>query len=162
MLALAGVPGIYAHSLFGSHNEHQGYARSGWKHDLNHERLQLADLEQRLSDPCSEAAQVFARYARLLEVRRGHPAFHPQAPQRVLGLGRGVLALERGPREGQSVLALHNLDASPRPVELPDSDHLDAWVDLLSGREMSGGSPQELRPYEVVWLQRGVGAPAAR
>src|SRR5206468_3892864 len=42
MLSLAGVPGIYVHSLFGSHTDHDGYARSGWKRDLNPERLPLA------------------------------------------------------------------------------------------------------------------------
>ena len=50
MLALAGVPGIYIHSLFGSANDQEGFARSGWKRDLNHQRLKLAEVEARLSD----------------------------------------------------------------------------------------------------------------
>jgi sucrose phosphorylase len=153
MLALAGVPGIYAHSLFGSHNDHRGFARSGWKRDLNHERLQLTDLERQLADPCTETAQVFARYAHLLEVRRVQPAFHPQAPQRSLTLGPAVFALQRGPREGQVVLALHNLSGSPQTVEVPDSDGPAGWVDLLSGGEIAGGLPRELRPYEALWLR---------
>jgi sucrose phosphorylase len=154
MLALAGVPGIYVHSLFGSHNDHAGFARSGWKRDLNHERLELLDLERRLADPCSETAHVFTRYARLLEVRRQQPAFHPHAPQRVLQLGPAVLALQRGPREGQTVLALHNLSGSPQAVELPDSEAGVGWVDLVGGREVDGSMPPELAPYEVAWLQR--------
>ena len=51
MLALAGVPGIYIHSLFGSPNDQAGFARSGWKRDLNHQRLELKEVESALSDP---------------------------------------------------------------------------------------------------------------
>jgi sucrose phosphorylase len=152
MLAVVGVPGIYVHSLFGSHNDHEGFARSGWKRDLNHERLELAGLERRLADPCTETAQVFARYARLLEVRRRQPAFHPQALQRVLGLGGAVFALQRGPREGQTLLALHNLSERPQVVEVPDTDGPVGWVDLLSGGEVAGAGPLELAPYGVLWL----------
>jgi sucrose phosphorylase len=154
MLALAGVPGIYVHSLFGSHNDHAGFARSGWKRDLNHERLDLRELERRLADPCSETAQVFIRYARLLDVRRRQPAFHPQAPQRALQLGRTVFALQRGPRKGQTLVALHNLSGSPQTVELPGSEAGAEWVDLVTGREMGGSAPERLEPYEVAWLQR--------
>ena len=81
MLAMAGVPGIYVHSLFGSHNDQAGYARSGWKRDLNHERLSLSEVERRLADPASETARVFAGYRRLLEARRAQPAFHPVRPR---------------------------------------------------------------------------------
>jgi glucosylglycerate phosphorylase len=153
MLALAGVPGIYVHSLLGSHNDRAGYARSGWKRDLNHERLDLEALEGRLADPCSEAAQVLARYAELLRLRRAQPAFHPQAPQRVLPGPPAVFALRRGPREGQIVLALHNLGAAPQAVELPPEGG--RWVELTGDRRLGGGERLGLRPYEVCWLRSG-------
>src|SRR2546423_11733807 len=47
------------HSLLGSHNDDAGYARSGWKRDLNHARLRIGEVETRLADPSSEAADVF-------------------------------------------------------------------------------------------------------
>jgi sucrose phosphorylase len=134
MLSLSGIPGIYVHSLFGSHNDHASYERSGWKRDLNHERLPLADIEAKLAEPSTEAAQVFAGMTRLLEQRRAQRAFHPSAPQRVLDLGRKVFALRRGPHDGHSVDAFHNVSAKPQEIVASD------------------GRPLSLEPYETLWL----------
>ncbi len=157
MLAMPGVPGIYVHSLFGSHHDEQGFARSGWKRDLNHERLRLADIEAQLADPTSEAARVFAGYRALLAARRAQPAFHPAAPQSVLDLGPELLALRRGPRNGQTVWALHNVTS--RTVSI---DPLLLWVDdgatlrnILTGAEVDEFSPLKLPPYGVCWLAAG-------
>ena len=152
MLALAGVPGVYIHSLFGSHNDHAGYARSGWKRDLNHERLELAELERRLADHTTETARVFRAYTRLLAVRRAQPAFHPNAGQQVLAAGPAVFALRRGPRDGQVVLALHNVSGDSQRLEPRLLGDALAYADLLSGRMVSTGEPLELAPYEVLWL----------
>ena len=65
-----------------------------------------------------------------------------------------VLAILRGPREGRTVLALHNLAATPQTVEIPAADGAAEWVDLLSGREVAGGAAHELGPYEVLWLHQ--------
>ncbi len=152
MLALAGVPGIYVHSLFGSHNDHAGYARSGWQRDLNHERLDLADLEQRLADPSTETARVFGAYARLLAVRRAQPAFHPNAPQRVLASGPAVFTLARGPRDGQTILTLHNLSAESPVVDPGALGDALTYSDLLTDRTVPTDQPLSLAPYEVLWL----------
>jgi glycosidase len=150
MLALAGVPAVYVHSLFGSHNDHQGFARSGWRRDLNHQRLGLSELQARLADPSSETAQVFAGYSRLLEARRLQAAFHPNSPQRVLAAAPGVFAFERGPWQGQTILALHNLTATAQTVPQPGAA---SWVDVITGRRCPSGDSLKLGPYKVLWLQ---------
>jgi sucrose phosphorylase len=154
MLALAGVPGIYIHSLFGSSNDHDGFARSGWKRDLNHQQLKLAEVEVALSDLSSRQAQVFARYARLLEVRRRQPAFHPRSDQRVLDAGAGIFALARGSRQGQVVVALHNVTDSPL-VATGDWQAGDSgeWQDVISGERFGDLSALRLAPYQVLWLR---------
>jgi sucrose phosphorylase len=154
MLALAGVPGVYLHSLFGSSNDHAGFARSGWKRDLNHQRLQLAEVESALSDAASREAQVFARYSRLLEVRERQPAFHTRSGQRILEAGPGVFALTRGPREGQVLVALHSVTDSPCVAtgEWPVDGRGD-WQDVISGKRFSRGSAVQLDPYQVLWLR---------
>jgi glucosylglycerate phosphorylase len=154
MLALAGVPGIYIHSLFGSPNDQAGFARSGWKRDLNHQRLKLADVESAQSDPATREAQVFARYARLLEVRRQQPAFHTRSGQQVLDAGPGIFALARGPLEGQVLVTLHNVTASPQVAnnDLPAGDPGD-WEDVIGGQRFDPGSAVELAPYQVLWLR---------
>jgi glucosylglycerate phosphorylase len=137
MLALAGVPGIYMHSLFGSSNHHAGFAASGWKRDLNHQRLELTKVEAALSDPGSREAQVFHRYLRMLEDWRRQPAFHVRSPQRVFESDPGVFAFARGPWQGSIVLALHNLTGTPRTA---------------SG-EWQEGSRIDLAPYAALWIQ---------
>jgi glucosylglycerate phosphorylase len=160
LLALAGVPGIYIHSLFGSHSDQEGYRQSGWKRDLNHERLQLGLLERRLADRGTETAQVFQRYARLLAVRRAQPAFHPAAPQQVLDLDEAVFGLRRGPRNGQVIVALHNVSGSPRPLDprVLGIRRDQQWEDLLAERLVDPGQPLVLAPYGQAWLAcRGFG-----
>jgi sucrose phosphorylase len=152
MLALAGVPGVYIHSLFGSHNDHELYASTGWKRDLNHRRLELAALEGQLGDRESEAGQIFRPYAHLLRTRRGQLAFHPQSPQQVLDVGPGVFAVRRGPRQGDTVLALHNVSQEVQRV--PGLDQ--GGVDLISGRRIERSAPISLEPYEVTWIQSNV------
>ena len=153
MLALAGVPGVYIHSLFGSSNDHAGFARSGWKRDLNHRRLKLAELESALSDAATREALVFGRYSRLLEVRGRLPAFHGSSGQRVLETDPGIFALARGPRDGQVLVALHNVTDSPRvatgdwPVEVRGD-----WVDAIDGKRFAA-SAVPLAPYQVLWLR---------
>ncbi|MCC6175486.1 MAG: sugar phosphorylase [Chloroflexi bacterium] len=154
MLALAGVPGIYLHSLFGSHNDRAGFERSGWKRDLNHEQLRLADVERRLADPSSEAARVFAGYVTLLRARRTHPAFHPNAPQAILALGPSVFGLRRGPQNGEVVVALHNVSGAPAsvdptPLGLPTRA---PWHDLLADEQVVADRQLILEPYAVRWL----------
>jgi glycosidase len=154
MLALAGVPGVYIHSLLGSSNDHAGYARSGWKRDLNHQRLELAEVESALSDPATKGAQVFSRYARLLEVRRRQPAFHRRSGQRVLEAGAGIFAVVRGPREGQLLLALHNVTDSPRVAGIDwPAGGAEGWEDLINGERFGPGSAPTLAPYQVLWLR---------
>ena len=116
MLALAGVPGLYVHSLFGSHNDTAAYRRTAWKRDLNHGRLEVPALETRLADAATETAQVFGGLSRLLRARRQHSAFHPAARQTLLQTAPGVLAILRGPVAGLGVLALQNVTAQTRTV----------------------------------------------
>jgi len=158
MLALAGVPGVYVHSLFGSHNDAAGFARSGWKRDLNHERLDLTALEATLADAGSEAARVFARYATLLRARRAHAAFHPNAPQQILDLGPSVFGIRRGPRDGETVLALHNVGADSVRIDLAALVALGTEQGTGEARDLLGGAPvrvtdaYSLPPYGVAWL----------
>jgi len=164
MLSLAGVPGIYVHSLFGSRNclscaEETGRARS-----INREKLDYPALVRRLGgpdggdgplvDPSEELhgrdpearrqAGIFAAYRRLLRIRSNQPAFHPSGPQQVLPAGgKGVLALQRTSPDGeQSMVCLVNVTPQPQSAAIqPDSIRpggLDTnardWKDILTGK----------------------------
>jgi glucosylglycerate phosphorylase len=147
MLALAGVPAIYVHSLFGSPNDLAGVERTGSNRQINRRRFREAELESELADPRSRAARVFRGYARLLRARASHPAFRPDAPQRILEAPRGILAFERGSSRTGRVRCLVNLTAAPRRVRVPGPTR-----DLLSRRTVAGRETLELAPYQTLWL----------
>ncbi|HEC34752.1 MAG TPA: sugar phosphorylase, partial [Chloroflexi bacterium] len=86
MLSLAGVPGIYVHSLFGSRSYHAGVQQTGHYRSINREKLRREDLERELAAPTSLRHQVFYPYCHLVRTRAGHPAFHPNGLQQILFL----------------------------------------------------------------------------
>jgi sucrose phosphorylase len=139
MLALAGVPAIYFHSLFGARNDRAGADAAGIPRRINRQKFGRAELERELADPDSPRARVFARYHELLRFRRGDPAFHPHAGQEVLTLDDRVFAVLRTPPEGgPGVLCLHNLSNTSVELRRPM---------LLNGR------PFILRRFEVLWTR---------
>ncbi|RMF00225.1 MAG: sugar phosphorylase, partial [Chloroflexi bacterium] len=104
MLALAGVPGIYVHSLFGSANDHAGVAQTGRARSINRQKWQLAEIEAALANPESRAAQVFRRYRQLLAARAASPAFHPNGGQRILPGNPATFNLLRTSPDGSARL----------------------------------------------------------
>jgi sucrose phosphorylase len=160
MLALAGVPGIYVHSLLGSRSWQEGVAETGRNRTINRQKFDRARLETELADPGSLRSQVYTAYRTLLRARAVEPAFDPYGEQRVLDVGAGVFALLRlAPEGGAPVLCLHNVSDQTQTVRLGVSEigsRLGVWVDLLTGEEQSGngaGLVCTLSPYAVRWLK---------
>lgn len=147
MLALAGVPAIYIHSLLGSRNDVDGMQRAGYNRAINREKLQVDRVISALNDPESFRSLIFPAYTRLIQTRIKSPAFHPLAPQRAVTFNDGaVLALERGSTE--SVLCLFNLSSAAQQVRTG----LGTAVDLLTGQSCEDALT--LAPYQVYWLKR--------
>jgi glucosylglycerate phosphorylase len=158
MLALQGVPGLYVHSLVGSGNYHAGLAETGRARTLNREKWQRAELEARLADANSRAAQVFGRMATLIHARRNEAGFHPNAAQRVCDMGSAIFALERLTPDGTAhLLCLHNVSEQPVTARL-DLEAGAALRDLVTGADYTadaaGALALELVPYQVLWLKR--------
>jgi glycosidase len=121
LLSLAGVPGIYTHSLFGSRNCHNCFAETGRARSLNRRKFDRGALEVSLTDPTLHTGQVFDGYRHMLRVRRGEPAFHPTGGQQVLDLGPAVFAVLRTPPDaghGRPVLCLQSVSPYPQTVHL--------------------------------------------
>lgn len=151
MLALAGLPAIYFHSLFGSRGWPEGVRMTGRARTVNRQKLDLETLEAEIGDPASLRHPVFEGFARLLKARAGCLAFHPNAPQQVIDFGDSIFALERTSPDGElRVLCLHNITSAPQQVWLPDEWGL--AFDLLAGRKVEPGAPFSLGPYQAAWL----------
>lgn len=160
MLALAGVPGIYVHSLIGSRSWSEGVGQTGRKRTINREKLDRAMLEHDLSDPASLRSRVLTAYRRLLEARAAEPAFHPSGQQRVCMLNESICTLLRISPDGDSrVLCAHNVSDQDQelhlvPAELDLPSH--TWCDLLTGEEHhpdQGRLRLTLPPYAIRWLK---------
>ena len=161
MISLAGVPGIYFHSLFGSRNAHDHYKKTGRMRSINRKGFRIEALEGILTDPTNIHCQVFNQYQRILQIRKEEPAFHPRGRQNILRLSDDVFALERESLDSSSrVLVLVNVTEKNISLEV-DLDEMQMnkgrkFVDLMSGKEY----PWEqrllkiaLEPYQSVWLK---------
>ena len=162
-LALAGVPGIYFHSLFGSHGDRAGAEASGIPRRINRQKLARASLETELATPGSFRAQIFAGLCGLLRARRGTPAFHPCGRQQVVSPDPRLFTVWRtSPDERETVVCVHNVSTSrvETLLSLPDKTHPSFAirdVEVLIG-ERTSMIPQgrdrlriSIAPLSVTW-----------
>lgn len=148
MLSLAGVPGIYFHSLFGSRGWLEGVKETGRNRTINRQKCDRGMLEEELNDPSSLRSRVFKRYTQLLKLRSASAAFHPHSSQQILDYGAPLFALLRiSPNEGERVLCLHNVSPQPCVVTL----NFEIATDLIS--DIKFNKYLTLSPYQVVWLK---------
>jgi sucrose phosphorylase len=160
MLALAGTPGIYVHSLLGSRSWTEGVELTGHNRTINRQKLDREVLERELADPESLRHQVFAAYRRLLRARASDAAFHPHGAQQVLASGEGIFALLRTAPDGSSrVLCAHNVSAREQTLQILPAEFgttAGTWHGLLTGEEIAVGPDGvhlSLPPYAVRWIR---------
>ncbi|HVR37120.1 MAG TPA: sugar phosphorylase [Methylomirabilota bacterium] len=160
LLSLAGVPGIYFHSLVGSGNDRAGTEESGMPRRINRERLGLAGLMSELGEAGHLRQRVFERLAGWMRLRRSEPAFHPAAGQRILRVDSRVFGLMRtAVGGGERVVCLHNVSGERVVVWLPDEALAGAAsiVELRRGtgvgRRVLAGAEVELEPYGILWAR---------
>ncbi len=161
MLSLAGVPGIYVHSLFGSRSYPAGVEQSGRYRSINREKFQRDELERELADPSSLRRQVFYPYLRLIRARAMHRAFHPNSPQQILTPHPALFTLLRTAPDGsESLLCIHNV--SNEELSLPINldalafPHASQVRDLITETVFpvndSGGLILRVTPFQGLWL----------
>lgn len=156
MFAIEGIPAIYVHSLFGTTNDYQRAENTGHNRAINRHQWDLAELQTVLEDVDSHHSQVFADLKQLLTIRKGQPAFHPNAVQFTLHLGDQIFAFWRQcANRQQSIFCINNISDKPQTVALSDINliELDAWWDLLTSTQLEANQKTiELAPYQCVWL----------
>jgi sucrose phosphorylase len=157
-LSFRGIPAVYLHCLVATPNDTLGVERTGMTRSINRRKWDKAELESLMDNPDSETGKVFPRYRRLLQIRRNQPAFHPEAPQRMLATTAGVFGLERTALDGsQRILALFNFTATTQSIAasvLPGD--LDSWHELIGEyRAEHSVSGLQLPPYATFWFSRG-------
>ncbi|WP_375749943.1 alpha-amylase family glycosyl hydrolase [Vibrio sp. HN007] len=147
LISMAGVPGIYVHSLLGSGNDLEGLEKLGYNRAINREKLVRSEVEKELNDPESRRSQVLNRFKKLLTIRKQEEAFTPFASQRVVKSGEHLITFVRG----ETVAVVINI--SNQVVELDTNTLLDGISrDLISGEAASG--KLSIQPYQVMWLSK--------
>ena len=161
MLSVAGVPGIYVHSLFGSRSDPAGVEQTGRYRSINRAKFRRDDLEQELADLSSLRHQVFYPYLHLIRTRAAHPAFHPNGAQEVLLGNESLFTLVRTSPDGDDkILCIHNVSDAEQPfsanlasLPFPRSGQV---RDLITGATFpangSGDLSLQVAPYQVLWL----------
>ncbi len=161
LLALAGVPAIYFHSLFGGRNWLDGAHHTGRARVVNRQRLARSVLDAELNDPGSFRHAVLSRMRRLLGARIREPAFHPSAAQDVVDVGPAYFAVQRTSVSGdRTVFCVHEVSGrdgrvrARAPGGLPAGARL---VDLIDGSEhfteRDGSVDIPVPAYGVRWLR---------
>jgi len=149
MLSLAGMPGIYFHSLFGSRGWPEGVKQTGRNRTINREKCNLQSLQRELADLQSLRARVFAQYRQLLSARGSSSAFHPHGKQKILDLHPSVFAVERISPDGTlRVLCVNNVSAK----EITFSTTYELATDILTGQPLESSSIT-LDPYQISWMK---------
>lgn len=161
MLSLAGVPGIYFHSLLGSHNALDYVKETGQARSINRKAFELTELEQQLGDQKNIHYKVFNAYLNLLTVRISDSAFHPRGAQRVLRVSKKVFALERvSPDQTSSVLFIVNVTSQNNihQISLKNTNfqNTEVFYDLITNKKWSAEKDIleiKLSPYQGLWLK---------
>jgi sucrose phosphorylase len=156
MLGLEGIPGIYIHSLFGTHNDLQRMQNTGSSRSINRRQWNVEELEPLLNDPASSHYQVFSGVKNLLAIRRKQAAFHPNATQFTLHLGDKLFGYWRQSiHRHQSIFCISNISNEEQELPLSSINLIDNqnWIDLIADEQCSGELPHlTLAPYQTVWI----------
>lgn len=148
MLGLQGLPAVYIHSLLATPNDLAGVERTGRTRSINRRSWDRAELEAHLAGERAEAS--WARLEALLRCRRKLAAFHPEAPQAVLDLGPGVVALTRGSGRARVLVLVNPTDQPQRVAPLPGLSLAPVLRDHLTDAPVDLSKP--LAPYAYHWL----------
>lgn len=146
LLSLAGVPGIYIHSLLGSANWYEGVEESGINRRINREKLNLDNLIGEL-DSDTVKKGIFNNYKRLISIRKNHSAFNPLAEQSIIEMDKRCFSIRRYNREtNQSILVIINVSSDTVVI---NSETIKG-IDLLEQNKINGHI--NIKPFEVYWI----------
>ena len=154
-LALEGLPAFYIHSLFGTENDFQRVENTGHFRSINRHIWNMDDLEHKLHTP-THHQKVFSAMRNLIQIRRGQPAFHPNATQYILHTGNKLFAFWRQSLDRrQSLFAIYNITDEPQSFNLAELNLIvtDDWIDLVTDQKYEDRMAQvTLMPYQFLWL----------
>jgi sucrose phosphorylase len=163
MLSVAGVPGIYIHSLFGSRNCHSCVESTGRARSINREKFVMGELLGILDEDGNIHRMVFIGYKKLLSIRQTHPSFDPSGPQKVFNNNRHVFTLLRSAAlQQEHILCLVNVSPQQQEVHINLNElglsNVNTFTDLLGDQSFhldSGQLDLVIEGFQTMWLIAG-------
>lgn len=159
-LVLAGIPGIYIHSLLGSRNYLKGVEESGIYRAINREKLDLNNLEDEFRNPQSLRSQIINGYKQLISCRNHEPVFHPNASQKIILLSDSIFSVLRSTPDGKEIiLTLQNITNQWQKISINlnifGEMEIKNFLDVLRDRTFSLHSEFSIlmTPYDIIWLK---------
>lgn len=140
MMSMAGVPAFYIHSLTATPNYYEGVAKTKQNRTINRRKWQINKLYELLNSKTPQQ-KVFHLLQQIITIRKQQPAFHPNAKQEILDLGKNILGIKRT-TQNQTITVIANLTN-----KIQKTDY--AGFDLITNTEIS---TKELLPYQCLWL----------
>ncbi|MEH6606893.1 MAG: sugar phosphorylase [Pseudomonadales bacterium] len=156
MMALEGVPAFYIHSLLATGNDEKRLEHTGHNRAINRHQWNYDALQQELADDASRHSKIFTEIKRLLKIRAGQEAFHPNATQFTLHLGDSIFAFWRQSQDRrQSVFCINNLSDTEQSIALSSINliGIDNWKDLITDSFIEMDDEHlVLSPYQSLWI----------
>ena len=159
-LALQGVPGIYLHSFFGTHNDIDAVSCPVSKREINRKALDYNILTKAIEDPDTLISKIIRKLNTLISLRTKQSAFHPNGAQKILKVRPEIFALLRtSPNEDQHILSLINITDDEIQIAIPLREVQvlkQEWYDLISQDKHTFKDENislTLKPYDIVWLE---------
>ena len=159
-LALQGVPGIYLHSFFGTHNDIDAISCPVSKREINRKELDYNILTKAIEDPDTLISKIIRKLNTLISLRTKQSAFHPNGAQKILKVRPEIFALLRtSPSEDQHILSLINITDDEIQIAIPLKEvqiFKQGWYDLIRQDKHTFEDENinlTLKPYDVVWLE---------
>ncbi len=156
MLSLEGVPAFYIHSLFATRNDKNLYQKTNKKRDLNRHTFEINSLKKIIDTKNNHESLIFYKLSDLIAIRKKQKAFHPNAVQFTLHLGRNFYGVWRQSLDkSQSIFCISNVTDKDREFSLMDINLIgfDQWRDLISNEAISDiHAKMKLKPYQTIWV----------
>ena len=156
MMSLEGVPAFYIHSLLGTENDHELYSKTKHNRSLNRHIYEKIPLYNELTKNGTVCNKIYSSISDLLVLRKKQKAFHPNAVQFTLHLGKDLYGIWRQSLDKrQSIFCISNITNKNKEFSLIDINLIgfDSWFDLISGDVIEDlSSSLKLKPYQSVWI----------
>lgn len=151
VLAFKGMPAVYFNSLMGAENDEKGAASRDQNRAINRYKWDLEGLENKLREVGSCHARIFARYQQWLRKRRNKPAFHPDAPMRILDWGGELFTfLRHTDIDHEKILCIFNV--TEKPQEIRSAQLKEVFGDAKQIRNLLNGNTYNLKSKKPLTL----------